>query len=167
VLGIAFVAALVAQLARRDGRQRLTASLTATVTATVLMVCGAMYVGAGESRGGATLVATTATAAAAATLATLLRAPVGPVPLAAAIGLGAVAGALVGATDDVVGLGSGALLGVAGGLLAALASTITAYGVGSRRTGEFQDVATTAVGGALPLLLGGLAAYVLGRILVG
>ena len=52
VLAVAMLGAMVHQLARRDGRQRLTESLTATMTLVVLATLGALFVAVEQTLGG-------------------------------------------------------------------------------------------------------------------
>jgi hypothetical protein len=71
-VGIGFVAALLHQLIRREGRPDVVASLSGTVTLIALVVLPATWVAERESRGGAAVIACAATAVAVAVLGTLL-----------------------------------------------------------------------------------------------
>ncbi len=72
-VGIGFVAALLHQLTRRDGRPQVVASLSGSVTLVALVVLPATWVAERESRAGDGVLACAATAVAVAVLGTLLR----------------------------------------------------------------------------------------------
>ncbi len=177
VLGLVLIAALLAQLARRDGRERLVESLTATVTLGTLAVLPALYLTATTERVGAVAVALTVAGVAVGALPGAVPGPVSA-RLAAGVLLGAVAGALLAeplsaATGDRSGIGAldvpatdGGWLGGVGGF----AGVVGAYGgrlapVTDRPVGggRAAGLATTA---ALPVALAAPAAYALGRILL-
>ena len=155
VLGVAMLGALVHQLTRRPDRARLTASLTATTMLVVLVALGALYLPAEETRGEAALVALVAAATVAAAGAELLPSTA-VVRGAVAVVVGLAVGAVFG---GVTGLAMGSAL-LAGGAAAAVAAAAMAF----VRRAERPDLATSA---ALPLVVAGPVAYVLGRILVG
>lgn len=162
VVGLAVLAALLQQLARRDGRERLTASLAATATLAVVTALAAGHVGARLSEGGAPLVVAGVLAAAAVVVlgtvpvprvlndvATLLR-------LSAGLVLAVLLGLVTGLGSD-LGAGTGAVIGLGGGLVAVVTGALC------RRLTR-PDPALTA---GLPLLLCGPVAFVLGRLFAG
>lgn len=158
VVGLVLVAALLHQLLRRDGRPELTASLSATVALGVVAALGGGYLVAREARAGVGVVVAVLAGVA---VGTVLAALPGPRWLTGALSVagGAAAGAAVAAVE-LVGAAAGAGLGLTGGALAGVAATMTSYAAG-------QPPARLAVAGTLPLVLGGSAAYVAGRLLVG
>jgi hypothetical protein len=155
VLALAMLAAFLHQLVRRDGRPDLTASLAATTSLAVITVLGAGYLAADLSRGGSALVAVAALAAGAATA---LDAVTLPGPVRASIGLAAalVLSIAVGLLTD---LGAAAAALVAAGCAATAAGAVTM----ARRMWHPEPI----VCAALPLVLAGPAAFVLGRLLLG
>ncbi|MDP9395350.1 MAG: hypothetical protein M3Q27_14340, partial [Actinomycetota bacterium] len=86
VLAAVFLASLVAQLARRDDRERLVDTLTGTVTVAAVAVTGALYVAALRGLDGAGVVAASAAGVALSVPAWVL--PV-PRPLASVLALAA------------------------------------------------------------------------------
>ena len=120
VLGLLFLAALVSQLARRDGRVALTSSLAATVTGGALTVFVAAWLPTLQSRGA---FVGSAAALAGAAVASALAALPGRRGLLAALAaaLAAVVGALIGSSEDVVGAAAGAGLGLGAGVASVLA----------------------------------------------
>ncbi|MGZ4614727.1 MAG: hypothetical protein ACXV4A_04135 [Actinomycetes bacterium] len=159
VLGLTLVAALLMQLLRRDGRPRVTTSIVATTSLAVLAVLGAAHLGADLSRGGAALVVVAALAAGAVTALAAVPLPWRwPTLVRSLAGLArAVLVALaVGALSD-LGVGTAALVGLACAATAALTGAFTSR---LARPEPF-------VSAALPLLLVGPVAFVLGRLLVG
>jgi hypothetical protein len=153
VLGLAMLAALLHQLLRRDGRDRLTASLTATVSLAVVGALGCCYLGAQSSRDGAAFVAAGVVAAAIVVVAAVLP---GPEVLGSGAGLvaGGASGAVVGALTD-LGPRSGGMVG-----LACAAAAVVTVAV-ARRAAHPDPVVT----GGLPLLLAAPVAFVLARLL--
>jgi hypothetical protein len=168
LVAVAFVLALLVQLARRPPRDRLTPALTATVTAAVLVAATAQWLAAGRGPGGSGLVAVAAAAAAAGALAALAPvtlAALAPVALPARGVVAALAGAVVGAAAgsgvEAVGAASGAWLGAGVGAAVGLGTVAAGLlpGRGSRRS--------VLLGAALPVALGGPVVYGLGRLVVG
>ncbi len=155
VLALAMIGAIVHQLARRDGRTRLTESLTATMTLVVLTTLGALFVATEQTLGGSALVALAALSAAVAAGASMVPLATGLVAVIAAVG-GLVLGLLVAAITD-LSVGPALTTGAAAAATALAAITFV-------RRAKQPDLATTA---ALPLLSVAPVAYVLGRILVG
>lgn len=157
VLALAVPAALLAQLARRDGRALLIPSLTATVALVTVTSLSAAYLVALDGRQGSAVVAAAAAGAGVAVTALAWGpAPPGFVAVAAGPVLAAPVGLFVAAAS---GLGGGAGLGVA--VSGAVAAT-----AGGLLTGR-APVARLEVATALPLLLAALPAFLLGRLLVG
>jgi hypothetical protein len=155
VLAVAMIGAMVHQLARRDGRQRLTESLTATMTLVVLATLGALFVSSEQTLGGPALVALAALSAAVAAGASMLPLPTALVTGGAAVG-GLLLGLLVAGITDLT-VGPALTTGAAAAATALAAITFV-------RRAKRPDLATAA---ALPLLSVAPVAYVLGRILVG
>ncbi len=155
VLAVAMIGAIVHQLARRGGRERLTESLTATMTLVVLATLGALFIASQQTLGGPALVSLAALSAAVAAGASLLPLPTGLVAGIAAVG-GLLLGLIVAGITD-LSVGPALTTG------AAAAATALAAILFVRRAKQ-PDLATSA---ALPLLSVAPVAYVLGRILVG
>ena len=153
VLGLAMLAALLHQLIRRDGRDRLTASLTATVALAVVGALGSCYLGAQSSRDGAAFVVAGVVAAAAAVVAA--RCP-DHESVGAGIGLvaGVAAGAVVGVLSD-LGPRTGGIVGLGCAVAAAVTAAVA-------RRAVSPDPLVTA---GLPLLLAAPVAFVLARLL--
>lgn len=155
VLAVAMIGAMVHQLARGDGRERLTESLTATMTLVVLATLGALFVAAEQTLGGPALVALAALSAAIAAGASMV-----PLPTALVTGIVAVGGLALGLlAAGITDLSTGPALMTG----AATAATALAAITFVRRVKQ-PDLATAA---ALPLLSVAPVAYVLCRILVG
>lgn len=153
VLGLAMLAALVHQLVRRDGRDRLTASLTATVSLAVVGTLGSCYLGAQSGRDGAAFVAAAVAAAAVVMVAAAL-----PIPEVLGSGAGLVAGVAAGGVVGVLtdlGPRTGGIVG-----LACAAGAVVTAAV-ARRAAHPEPVVT----GGLPLLLAAPVAFVLARLL--
>jgi len=158
VLALAVLAALVQQLARRDGRPRLNASMAATVTAAALAGLASAFLAAEGSEGGAPLVAVAAVAAGLVAAGVAVRRGLGyPAAADGAVVLVAVAGgAVVAAVTDLDGLPA-----LAVGLGCAAVAWVASVFVGRTTS---PDAGLSA---ALPHALAGPVAYVLGRLLVG
>lgn len=154
VLGLAVLGGFVHQLARRDGRVRLTASLTATLSLVVLVVLGALYLAALDTRGEAALVAVVALGVLGARLADSAPLPALHRAVCAVLA-GGVVGALGGLLTD-VGTGPGLLLGLVAAITATAALAV------------LRDATRSALPSAgLPLVAAAPVAYVLGRLVVG
>lgn len=155
VVAVAMLGAMVHQLARGPGRERLTASLTGTTTLVAVATLGALFVAVQQTLGGPALVTLAAVSAAVAAAAALV-----PLPPVLAAGVAAVGGLVLGVLVAVLThLSVGAALPIG----AAAASTALAAITFVRRAN--RPNLTTA--GALPLLSVAPVAYVLGRLLVG
>lgn len=159
VLALAVAAGLVHQLARRDGRDRLNASLSATVSLAALATLGSTFLAAAQAQDGESLVCVAAVSAALVVAGRVarqrLRAPSGA-DLAVVVAAGAAAALGVVALGD---LSAGPAFAVAAtsGVVAWAATLFVARSAA-------PDV---GVGAALPVVLAGPVAYVLGRLLVG
>jgi len=120
VLGVGYLASVVQQLARRDGRCDLTLSLAATVSLATFGALGAGWAIDPRLADGDALTLVAATAMTAAAIGRLAPSITGAVlgPIAA----GSVTGALLGSTVGQVGTGLGVAVGVAVAIPASLAA---------------------------------------------
>lgn len=157
VLGVTLLAALLHQLLRRDGRERVTSSVGATTTLAVLVVLATGHLGAILSEGGAALAVVAALAAGVVVVLDAVPLPV-PRPARSAVALvvGTSLGVAVGAAGE-LGAGTGALVGLGCAVTAAVATIL------ARRTPQPEPF----VSAGLPLLLAGPVAFLLGRLLIG
>lgn len=159
VLACAVLAALVHQLARRDGRERLTASLTATVSLAVLVVLGAAFLAVPTGEDGRALVSAAAAAAALAVAGGVVRRRTGAprrADIAVVAGAGALSAAVIVALDALPPVPALAVAASAAGLSWVATLLVS------------RSAAPDAVLAAgLPLVLAGPVAFVLGRLLVG
>jgi hypothetical protein len=155
VVAVAMLGAMVHQLARGPGRERLTESLTATMTLVAVATLGALFVAAQQTLGGPALVTLAALSAAVAAAASLVPLNTALVAGVATAG-GLLLGLLVAAMTD-LSVGSALPIG------AAAAATALAAIMFVRRA-KRPDLTTV---GTLPLLSVAPVAYVLGRLLVG
>lgn len=160
VAGMAVLGAFVHELARRDGRLRLVESITGTVTGLLVVISAAGWVAAGRTPGGMSLVVTAAASLAVAAVVSAVHLA-GWSGALVTTGAAVVAGAGVGAVMPDVGVVPGAVLGLATGVLVA-ALHVLLDGV---RSLERRLAALGAV--ILPVLVAGVLAYVVGRVLVG
>jgi hypothetical protein len=155
VLALAMIGAMVHQLARRGGRNRLTESFAATMSLVAAATLGALFVALEQTRGGPALVALVALSAAVAAGASMV-----PLPTALATGVaiagGLLLGLLVGAITD-LSVGPALATGAAAAATAFAAITFV-------RRVKRPHLATAA---AMPLLSVAPVGYILGRILVG
>ena len=175
VLAMAMLAALVHQLLRQDGRDRLTASLTATVSLAALASLGSTFLAVSEAEDGLGLVSTAATAAALVVAGVSVRRWRGgshrhhisrdmSVDVAVVAAAGAVAAVAVVALDGlpvvpaIAVAGSAAAISWVASVLAARAPAAAA------QRGAWWGAGPSA---GLPMLVAGPVAYVLGRLLVG
>jgi hypothetical protein len=159
VLSLAVLGALVAQLARRDGRPRLVASLTATVCLSAFAALPAAQLAALGSEGGVPLVAATVV-------------PAGLVAAADAVGrTGTGPRWLRPLTAMVAALASGAVVGGLTGLETGVAvATAAASGAVAWAGAVLADRAArpdALLAAALPLALAAPVGYVMGRLLIG
>lgn len=162
VLGLVLPAALAHQLARRGGREQLNASLTAGVGLAALASLGCAYLAVGGAPAGSALVITAALSAALAVSAT-----VAPVPAAAtrAPGLAAACAALALAVG--VGVGAGLVSDLTVGAGLAVAGAVGVLALAAARLSRLAAVPRPELSAALPVLVGGPVAYLLGALLVG
>lgn len=154
VLALAALASIVHQLARTDGRHRITASLSATVGASALCVLGAALVaerGAVEGRAVTVVVALAAGGAAIAA----------SVPLAAALAVAARRTAEYLAYDAAHAAAAGPAADSQGRAVDRQARRV------ATREARRPAGAGMLLGPTLPVVLAAPAAYVLGRLLVG
>ncbi|HEX2361046.1 MAG TPA: hypothetical protein VHI11_03130 [Jiangellaceae bacterium] len=168
LLSLAFVAAILIQLLRRDGRQAMTTSLTITVAACALAMLPVAWLALLGGEGGVDAV----------WLGLLGVGVVGltePLPVPAAVRRSAavlLAGAAAAGLVRVVG-GVSASVPVAAvvvAVFAALAAVIAVAAI-NRVAGELEDSSTVAVltplRMTLPVVVAAPVSYVLGRILLG
>lgn len=160
VLAMGVVLAFVAEMLRRDGRPRLVESLLGTVSGLVVAVSAAGWIAADRTEPGAALVVTCA-----ATLA--IASAVSALPLAGwwssivTVALAAVAGGALGFALPAVEISNGLWTGVVSGMLVAglraLFDQLPAL--------ERKQAALAAI--VLPVTVGGILVFVVGRVLVG
>lgn len=166
VLALTVLAALVHQLARRDGRERLTASLTATVALAALVSLGSTFLAVSEAEDGLGLVSASTAAAALVVAGVWVRHRRGGShrhDIAVVVVAGAVAALAVIALDGLPVVPALAVAGSAG-VIAWVAGVLVARApVAGAQCGGLP-VAGPAAG--LPVLVAGPVAYVLGRLLV-
>lgn len=160
VFALAIVLGFVAELVRRDGRERLVESVAGVVAGVLVAASVAGWVAAGRTPGGVTLVVTGAVALAAGSGVSALR--VGGwggalTTLGAAAGAGAGAGLLVPGIEPA----AGGLIGLAVGVLVATLHELFAQLPSLTR--RWASVAAIV----LPVTVTGILVYVIGRVLVG
>lgn len=180
-LGVAFVVALSVQLARRDGRDGLTASLASSVAAAGLVACGACLIGLREGRGGASSAVVVGASLAVALVVTRLVDLVLPQPAAVpgvrrgvgglVLGLGAGIGVAlaIGGPAGTITARQAALLGLAVvgvALVADLAVSIALSRPEASSTGA-PAYLSAQFGPLLALLLASPLGYVVSRVLLG
>jgi hypothetical protein len=158
VVGLAFVV----QLARRDGRARLTDALVATVAAGALSIAGASLLGVRGGRGGVDVVAVALVSAGVAVLPVQRRLPLWlSLPVGAIAGIGA--GVLVGQHSSVFDAGAAAAIAVVSVAVALAARAVTLAQAGE--PGPRWSLAPVA--SALPLVVVAPGVLVVARIMVG
>lgn len=156
VLAIMVGLAFVVQLARRDGRARLTDALAATVAAGALAIAAAVLLGVRGGRAGVDVVAVALAAGGVAVLPVQARVPSWlSLPLGLLIGVGV--GAAIASQSSDVGAGTGVALAATAAVLA-LAGRIAVTPAGWRS----PPVAVT-----LPVALLAPAVLVVARVMVG
>ena len=153
VLGLAMLAAMLHQLVRRDGRDRLTDSLTATVSLAVVGALGSCYLGTQSSRDGAAFVAAGVAAAAVVVVVAALPGARGG-RRRRRTGRRVGAGVVVGLLSD-LGPRTGGFVGLGCGVAAAVGAAV------ARRAARPDPFVTAG----LPLLLAAPVAFVLARLL--
>jgi hypothetical protein len=166
ILGLAFLGGIALELARRHGRNELTASLTFTMTAVVLAVLLVPWVVLRTAPNGAVSVGVGLAGVAAAGLVEVFpgsRPMWRLVGVIAAAGLGALLG-LLQVVHDVAPPVNIVVLAALTGLLATTANAAMDRMEPELSAGETSGV---TLRGALPVTFAAPAAYVLGRLLVG
>lgn len=160
VIALAVLLAFVNELARQDGRLRLVESVTGTVSGVVVVATAAAWVAAARTPGGTGLVVTAAVALA-------IAAGVSAVPLGGWTGAFVTAGAAILAGGAVALVMPtldplpGVVLGLAVGILVASMHELLERTEARRR----RLAAVAAI--VLPVLVTGIGAYVVGRLMVG
>lgn len=160
VLAMAIVLAFLAELLRRDGRERLVESLSGTVSGIVVAVSCAGWVAAGEIDAGTSLVLTCAVALAVASAVSVLPLPGWWNSLVVVL-VAVAAGAAVGATVPGLSLATGLWTGAVTGLLVASLHMLLDQLPGLERRATAASVA------ALPIAVAGILVFIVGRVLVG
>ncbi len=159
-VALAILLSFVNELARQDGRARLVDSVAGTVTGVLIATAAAGWVAAVRAPAGSSLVVCGAVALA-------VAAAVSAVPLGGVVGsavttgAAVLAGGAVGAVMPDLGLGAGAMLGLATGILIA-----ALHALFDRMPALKSRLAAMSVI-ALPVALSGILVYVVGRVLVG
>lgn len=157
VLAGSMVLAFLAEMMRRDGRVRLVESVSGTVAGSVVALACAGWVAAGRTEGSADLVVTSAfaLAVAAAVSALPLR---GWRALAAAVGGAVLGGGIVGTllVDTVTGLWCGLVAGLVVGALHLLFERLPAL----------QQRLPGLSASAVPVAIGGILVFVVGRLVI-
>ena len=160
VLAMGIVLAFVAEMLRRDGRPRLVESLLGTVSGLVVAVSGAGWIATDRTDAGAELVVTCAVAIAVASAISAL-------PLAGwwssvvTVAAATVAGGALGYVLLEVEISSGLWTGVVSGMLVAGLRAL----FDQLPTLERRQAALAAT--VLPVTLGGILVFVVGRVVVG
>lgn len=156
----ALLASFVAELVRRDGRERMVESVSGTVSGALVALCGAGWIAAERTLAGDAIVVAGAVALAvgAAVAAIGLRSWTGAAATVVASILG---GGAVGAALGDLGLLSGVLLGLSVGILLAAADALL------DRLPSLERRPAAWAAGILPVMVTGILVYVVGRVLVG
>ena len=160
VVALGILLCFVNELARQDGRTRLVDSVAGSVTGVLIATAAAGWVAAVRAPGGTGLVVSGA-------VALTVAAAVSAVPLGGMIGSAVtsggavVAGAAVGAVMPDVGIAAGAMLGLGTGIL------VSALHVMFDRMPALKSRLAAMTVIVLPVALGGILVYVVGRVLVG
>jgi hypothetical protein len=158
VLAGLVIVAFVIQLARRDGRDRLTNALAASVAAGALAIAVSVLIAVRGGPHGTTLVAVALTAVAVGVLPVQSQVPLW-VSIPAGLLLGAGAGLLVSHETGAFGLGTGAIV--------ALVSVALAVGARAALAKVPAGVVGWPVAATLPLVVVPPAVLVVARIMVG
>ena len=179
VVGIAFVVALLHQLARRP-RRAVTMSLAGTMSALAFAVCSGGYValldeGSGDRADAAALLGVGAALVVARLLDLAVVTPSafpgsrrGVVGIVAGAGAALAVGAAYGSANGRLGTGVGLRIAVISALLALIADVaVDAVLTQAPPPDERRLSALTPLGVLLPVVLAGPVAYVTGRILLG
>ncbi|GIG23781.1 hypothetical protein [Cellulomonas denverensis] len=157
------LAAFIAELVRRDGRERLVESVAGTIAGALVPVCSVGWLAAERTVAGDAVVVAGAVALA-------VGSAVSAFPLCGWLRVGAVivgataAGAVVGVSLSEIGLLSGVLLGLAVGILVAAATEL--FGLLDDDSRAWSRGAVWSVA-ALPVAVTGILVYLAGRVLIG
>jgi hypothetical protein len=158
VLAGLVILAFVVQLARRDGRDRLTNALAASIATGALGIAAAVLLAVRGGPHGTTLVAVAVTGVAVGVLPFQRRVSLwAAVPSGLALGVGA--GVLVSGHADVFGLGTGAVV--------ALVAVVLAVGARAALARVPEGVVGWPVAATLPIVVVPPAVLVVARIMVG
>lgn len=158
VLAGLVILAFVVQLARRDGRDRLTNALAASIATGALGIAAAVLLAVRGGPHGTTLVAVAVTGVAVGVLPFQRRVPLwAAIPGGLALGVGA--GVLVSGNADVFGLGTGAVV--------ALVAVVLAVGARAALARVPEGVVGWPVAATLPIVVVPPAVLVVARIMVG
>jgi hypothetical protein len=165
VLAGLVIAAFLVQLARRDGRVRLTGALAASMATGALAVTAAVLLAVRGGPHGTTVFAVALTAVAVG----VLPIAIGVLPTGSALplwasmpgglGLGAGVGALIAAQVAAFGAGTGAIVGL-------VAATL-AIGVKAALSKVPEGVPIWGVAATLPIVVVAPAVFIVARIMVG
>ncbi|PZR51655.1 hypothetical protein DNL40_15415 [Xylanimonas oleitrophica] len=161
VVAMALVLAFFAEMLRRDGRPRLVESVSGTVAGAVLAVAASGWIATGRSTGGAALVVTAALAVAVAAALSALPVAAGWVGALGAVAVAAVAGAAAGAVVPEVEPLTGLVAGLAGGL------GVAALRLLFERLRSLSGPRAGLAAAAVPVTLGGILVFAVGRVLLG
>jgi len=158
VLAGLVILAFVVQLARRDGRDRLTNALSASVSAGALAVAVSVLLAVRGGPSGPTLIEVALTAVAVGVLPVQRQVPLwASIPGGLALGTGA--GLLVSHEADAFGLGTGAVV--------AIVAAVLAVGARAALAKVPSGVVGLPVAATLPLVVVPPAVLVVARIMVG
>ncbi|AEG45395.1 hypothetical protein [Isoptericola variabilis] len=161
VVAMGLVLAFVAEMLRGGGRLRLVESVSGTVTGVVAAVACAGWVAAGRSEAGEALVVTSAVGLALASGVSALRFAGGWLGSLAGVGLAGAAGAGAGAVVPEIDPLTGLLAGLVSGLVvAALRLLFERQPALARRRAGLSAA-------ALPVAVGGVLIFAVGRVVVG
>ncbi|WP_263120919.1 hypothetical protein [Cellulomonas sp. RIT-PI-Y] len=157
------LAAFLAELARRDGRERLVESVAGTVAGALVPVCSVGWLAAERTVAGDAVVVAGAVALAVGSAVSALPFR-GWLRVGAVVGGSTAAGAVVGVALTEIGLLSGTLLGLAVGILVAAATELFRR---LEHDGEPWARAALWSIATLPVAVTGILVYLTGRVLIG
>ncbi|WP_425955939.1 hypothetical protein [Xylanimonas sp. McL0601] len=161
VIAMALVLAFLAEMLRRDGRPRLVESVSGTVAGAFVAVAAAGWVATVRSVGGSALVVTAAVAIAVAAAVSALPVARGWLGALVAVAAAAVAGAVAGTVVPDVEPLTGLIAGVAGGLGVATLRILV------ERLPEVRSLRAGLTAATVPVALGGMLVFAVGRVLLG
>jgi hypothetical protein len=161
VIAMALVLAFLAEMLRRDGRHRLVESVSGTVAGAFVAAAAGGWIATVRSVGGPALVVTAAAAVAVAAAVSALAVARGWVGALLAVAAGAVAGAASGAAvpdvEPVTGLVAGAVAGLG----------VAAMRVLLERLPQVRGVRGALAAATVPVAVGGMLVFAVGRVLLG